>query len=141
MNLFTVHPMRLFSESSFLPSLFSDTRDEDVMLRPRLDLTESDKTYSLAVELPGVDEKDISIELDNDTLTISGEKRREVNDSDEKGRLYVERSYGSFQRMLTLPDDVDTSGIQANFDNGVLRVTIPRTEAKTDTRRIEITKE
>lgn len=112
----------------------------DAMLKPSLDLGASDKEYTVTVELPGVDEKDVSIEVNKTTLTISGEKRQEVEDKDEKKGTYrMERSYGSFQRMLTLPEDADIDGIKAGFDKGVLCVTIPRTEAK-ETKKVAITK-
>lgn len=109
-------------------------------LKPNLDLAASDKEYTVAVELPGVDEKDISIEVNKNTLTISGEKKQEHEDKDEKKGMYrMERSYGSFQRILALPEDIDADGIKAGFDKGVLRVTIPRTEVK-DAKKIAITK-
>jgi HSP20 family protein len=95
----------------------------------------------VAAELPGVDEKDVSIEVSKNTLTISGEKKKEFEDKDEKGVRHVERSYGFFQRALALPDDADIDSIKAGFSKGVLRVTIPRIEAKKDTRKVEITKD
>ncbi|MDR2820933.1 MAG: Hsp20/alpha crystallin family protein [Desulfovibrio sp.] len=121
--------------------LFGSAYDGDVILKPRLDLDASDKEYVVAAELPGVDEKDVSIEVSKNTLTISGEKKKEFEDKDEKGVRHVERSYGFFQRALALPDDADIDGIKAGFSKGVLRVTIPRIEAKKDTRKVEITKD
>ena len=116
------------------------TGGKDVMLKPSLDLCASDKEYLVAVELPGVDEEDISIEVNRGTLTIRGEKKQELEDKDEKRGMYrVERSYGTFQRTLALPEDADIDAIKAGFDKGVLRVTIPRTETK-DTKRVAITK-
>lgn len=113
----------------------------DVMLKPSLDLGASDKEYIVAMELPGVDEKDISIEVSKGTLVISGEKKQELEDKDEQRGMYrVERSYGSFQRALALPEDADVDNIKAGFDKGVLRVTVPRTEIR-DTKRVEITKD
>lgn len=107
-------------------------------LRPTLDIGASDKEYTVTVELPGVDEKEISLEVVNDTLRISGEKKQE---KEEKNKNYyrMERSYGSFQRVLSLPDDADHDGIKAAFKNGVMQVTIPRKEAaKAKVKQIEV---
>lgn len=95
------------------------------MLKPTLDLSANDKEYTIAVEIPGVDENDVNLEIVNDTLTIQGEKKHE---NEEKGKNYyrMERSYGSFQRTLSLPDDVDQDNVTAAFNNGVLTVTMPR---------------
>ena len=112
----------------------------ETALKPRLDLKACDKEYTVAVELPGVAEKDISIEIGKNMLTISGEKKRESDDKDDQGMVHVERSYGYFQRALSLPEDSDLEAVKANFDNGVLRVTIPRVEQKKETRTIEISK-
>ena len=83
------------------------------------------KEYAISVEVPGVDEKDVKIELANNTLTIGGEKKQEKEEK-EKNFYRVERSYGSFQRVLSLPEDADQEKIQATFKKGVLRITVPR---------------
>jgi HSP20 family protein len=95
------------------------------MLKPSLDLGVTDKEYSIAVEIPGVDQKDIKLEIVNDTLIIHGEKKQV---SEDKGKNYyrLERSYGSFQRVLSLPEDADQNGVKARFSKGVLTVTFPR---------------
>lgn len=113
-----------------MPSLLGRSGGGDVLLKPSLDLAASEKEYSVAVELPGVDEKDVTVEVNRDTLTISGEKKREFEDKDEKGVYRMERSYGSFHRTLALPGDADIDNIKAGFDKGVLRLTIPRTGAE-----------
>jgi len=94
-------------------------------LKPRLDLVATEKEYTICVEIPGVDEKDIQLQTANDTLTIFGEKKQAV---EEKNKHYyrVERSYGSFQRVLSLPQDADQDKINARFKKGVLTITIPR---------------
>lgn len=108
------------------------------LFRPTMDIAATDTAYTLSVELPGVDEKDVSIELEGDTLRIRGEKRQESEEK-EKNWHRIERSYGTFQRILTLPDDADADAISARFEKGVLTVTIPRTkQAGTETRRIPI---
>lgn len=119
------------------PSIFGQG---GTMLKPSLDLSASEKEYTVAVELPGVDEKDIAIEVNRDTLIISGEKNRETEDKDEKKGVYrMERSYGSFRRTLALPGDIAIDGIKAGFDKGVLTITIPRAPSA-DTKKIEIAK-
>ncbi len=95
---------------------------------PALDFTEGDADYKLTAELPGLTEADFSLSLANDRLTLSGEK----HDQHERkmGQThYSERAYGSFQRALLLPADVDQARISADFKNGVLVVTLPKTEA------------
>lgn len=94
-------------------------------LKPRLDVSGSDNEYLISVELPGVDEKDLSIEVREDSLIIRGEKRHEHEDKG-KGYYRMERSYGSFQRVLSLPDDSVQENIKATFKQGVLKITVPR---------------
>ncbi|MBW1778481.1 MAG: Hsp20/alpha crystallin family protein [Deltaproteobacteria bacterium] len=97
----------------------------DELLKPTLDIAASDKEYTITVEIPGVDEKDVKLELVEDTLTIRGEKRQEKEEN-EKDFYRMERSYGAFQRVLSLPEDADQDRIQAAFKKGVLTVSIPR---------------
>jgi HSP20 family protein len=97
------------------------------MLKPALDIQETDKQYKITLEVPGVEEKDIQITLDNDVLMVRGEKRQE-QEKKEGGFHRVERSYGSFQRALNLPDDANQDSIKASFKNGVLTVTIDKRE-------------
>lgn len=88
---------------------------------PRVEVQENGKTYTVTVELPGVDQKDVKVLVEDDVLTISGEKH--VERTDEKTH-YSERSYGSFTRAFTLPSDADRNDISANFANGVLTLRI-----------------
>ena len=94
-------------------------------LKPTMDISANEKEYTLTVELPGVEESDFQLELEGDTLKIMGEKKQEKKEQ-EKDFYRVERSYGSFQRMLSLPEDADQAGITAKFSKGVLTVTLPR---------------
>ncbi len=103
---------------------------------PAMDLAESEGEYVLRADLPGVAEKDVHIELEDDVLTVSGERRAE-HEQTGKGYLRVERSWGSFSRSLTLPDGVDPDAIRAGFDKGVLEVRIPKPEARKP-RKVEI---
>lgn len=114
---------------------------EDGLLRPNVDVSSTDKEYTITVEVPGVDEKDVKLELANDgQLTIRGEKKQEKEQKD-KNFHRVERSYGSFQRTLSLPEDANRETINATFKNGVLTITCPRKAiAQTPAKQIEIKK-
>jgi HSP20 family protein len=108
---------------------------------PRIDVTESDGELTVCAELPGVEEKDLEVTLNGNQLTIRGEKKREHEEKDEKRGVYhrVERSYGSFQRTMTLPYDVDPSRVSAEFKSGVLKVKLPKPEeAQKQSKRIDI---
>jgi len=107
---------------------------------PRLDVYETEKEINIRAELPGMEEKDIDISLHNNVLTISGKKESEEV---EKGKSFYrrERSYGAFQRSIELPDEVDETKIEANYDKGILKVTVPKpAEAVSVARRIKIKK-
>ena len=107
-------------------------------LKPTLDVGASDKEYTISVELPGVDEKDVQLELINDTLKIKGDKKQQKEEK-EKNYYRMERSYGSFQRVLSLPEDADQDNIKAVYKNGIMNITIPRKAApKTEVKQIEI---
>jgi HSP20 family protein len=107
---------------------------------PDLDVHENDKSITIEVELPGVEEKDVSVTFANGYLTIKGEKKTEREEKKENYYL-AERSFGSFERSLRLPDTLDDSKIEAKFDKGVLKVTAPkRPEAQAPERKIEIAK-
>jgi len=107
---------------------------------PELDVRENDKEIVVEAELPGVDEKDISVTFNNGYLTIQGEKKAEREEKKENYYL-AERSFGSFRRSLRLPETLDDSKIVANFENGVLTVTAPRLPAAAKSeRKIEVKK-
>jgi HSP20 family protein len=94
-------------------------------MAPRVDLSETDKAYEITAELPGVEEKEVELSLQERVLTLSGEKRSE-KEEEKKGYHLSERSYGSFRRSFRLPDDVDEDKIQAAFEKGVMHVTLPK---------------
>lgn len=103
-----------------------------------LDTAETDEAYEITLDVPGVDRKDIDISFDNGRLTISGERQRE---EDKKGKSFhrTERSFGAFQTSFTLPSEVDESKIDAKLKDGVLRLTVPKSEtAKKAARKIAI---
>jgi HSP20 family protein len=103
---------------------------------PAMDLVEKDDAFVLRADLPGLSEDDINIELEDGTLTVSGERKAE-HESKNEGYYRVERAFGSFSRSLTLPKGVDPESVTASFDRGVLEVRIPKPE-KRKPRRIEI---
>jgi HSP20 family protein len=93
---------------------------------PKVEVKENGKAYTVSIELPGLDEKDIKVQIEDDVLTVSGEKR--VEQTDEKTH-YSERSYGSFTRAFTLPGDADVNAIAACFAKGVLTLEIGKATA------------
>jgi HSP20 family protein len=95
------------------------------LLKPTVDINASDKEYSISVEVPGIEEDDIKLEINGNTLCIRGEKRQVKEDRD-KNYYRMERSYGAFQRLLSLPEDADQDKVVANFKNGVLTITMAR---------------
>ena len=111
---------------------------EDGMLKPTLDLSADDREYTVTVEIPGVDEKDVKLEIANNVLTIKGEKKQEKEEK-EKNFYRVERSYGAFQRILSLPEDADQDDVRATFKKGVLTVTMSRKQMpKSSIKQIEV---
>ena len=105
---------------------------------PRVNVVEDDKEVRVTAELPGVTEKDVEVTLTQNTLTIKGEKKEE---HEEKGKSYyrAERAYGTFQRVIPLPAEVEQDKAEATFKNGVLTIRLPKTEAAREQRkRIEI---
>lgn len=115
-----------------------DSMTRTGLFKPNLDISETDKEYNIAVELPGVDEKNIELELTGNALKIKGEKKQETEKKD-KNYHCMERSYGSFQRVLSLPDDADPETISAEYKNGIMTIKVPRKpELKPDVKKIEI---
>ena len=107
------------------------------MLMPHMDVSETDRELKICAELPGVAEKDIDVRLEDDVLVIRAEKKFERKDGKENYH-FVERSYGTFQRAIRLPGPVDPDQVQASFENGVLTVSVPKSEQQARSRRIQI---
>ena len=95
---------------------------------PSMDLVETDEHFVLRADLPGLSEADVSIELEDNVLTVSGERKAEHEE--KEGFYRVERSFGQFRRSLTLPEGVNADAITATFDKGVLEVRIPKPEER-----------
>jgi len=105
-------------------------RDLDKGWGPAIDISEDEKNIYLKADLPGMNQKDIKVSVEDNVLTISGERKSEREEKKE-GKFYrLERVYGEFCRSFTLPDYVDISKISAEYKDGVLALTIPRTEEK-----------
>jgi len=123
---------RLFDEAFGLfgaPSLGS-------LAWPKVELGETDREIRVTAELPGLDQKDVDVTVEDGLLTLRGEKRSELDDKD---RGYTERSYGRFERRIGLPKGIDRDNANATFRNGVLTVTLPKTEAANENvRRIPV---
>jgi len=107
---------------------------------PTADVVETKDAIIVKAEIPGIDEKDVAVEIENNILTLRGERKLE-KETEEKGYRRIERSYGNFSRSFTLPANVDTTKIAALFNNGLLEVTIPKKEAaKPRTINVEVRK-
>jgi len=115
-----------------------DTDNAEGFAMPKLDVAESDKAVHVSAELPGISEKDMSIEIADGVLTITGTHEEK---SDEKDKQYhrVERSRRTYRRSLSLPPGIDEDNVDAKLKNGVLEVTLPKTaEAEAKSRKIEV---
>jgi HSP20 family protein len=107
-------------------------------LLPSIDVTETDKEIEITAELPGLERNDVDISVDDDVLTIRGEKKVEAKEEDKSKNYHVtERSYGVFFRAIQLPAGVDPASIQATMSNGVLKITIPK-PAKSEPKKIKV---
>ncbi len=111
---------------------------DDSFFKPQVDISGNDKSYEITLNVPGLKREDISIELQGDSLLIKGEKQ-EKNESKDKHYYRIERSYGTFQRVLALPEDANAKEISADLKDGVLCLTVPRsTVANKEVKRITI---
>jgi HSP20 family protein len=97
---------------------------------PAVDVYEDEHNVTLKIEVPGIDEKDIDVRLENNTLTVHGDRKIEKEEKEENYRR-VERQYGSFTRTFTVPNTVDSEKVSATYDKGVLKIALPKkAEAK-----------
>src|ERR1700678_4406403 len=104
---------------------------------PPVDVYEDEHNITLKIEVPGIDEKDIDVRIENNTLTVHGERKFEKEEKEENYRR-VERQYGSFTRSFTLPTTVDAEKVSANYDKGVLNITLPK-KAEAKPKQIKVT--
>ncbi|MDF2763171.1 MAG: hypothetical protein K0S81_149 [Rhodospirillales bacterium] len=133
---------RFFSGSPFGP--FGGLPDAQPLrqrfggMMPKVDVSETEREIQIVAELPGLKQEDVELSLDNDLLTLRGETSSSRDEKDKQYHL-TERSYGRFERSFRLPETVDREKISANFENGLLTVTLPKSErAQQKAKRIEI---
>ncbi|PJJ52898.1 Hsp20/alpha crystallin family protein [Hymenobacter chitinivorans] len=128
------------SFSTMLDRFFNDSlaaRGRVNSFSPHVDAYETEKSYEIEAALPGLKREDIKVDFHQGRLTIAGE-RHFRNEQNQRRYHVVESSFGSFSRSFQLPDTVDASGIQAAFEDGVLRVSVPKDEQKTRRHQIEV---
>jgi HSP20 family protein len=127
---------RLFHESA----TNSEGRDESLAtssFAPAVDVYEDEHNVTLKIEVPGIDEKDIDVRVENRTLTVHGERKFEKDEKEENYRR-VERQYGSFSRTFTLPNTVDTESVSADYEKGVLKIKLAK-KAEAKPKQIKVT--
>ncbi|MFN8860190.1 MAG: Hsp20/alpha crystallin family protein [Gemmatimonas sp.] len=118
---FTGLVRRMFNEPIFTPAMMSGT------WVPAVEVSETNEAMLLTAELPGIEEKAIKISIDNNVLTIAGEKEEERSDAPPAKNYYLtERFCGAFQRSFALPRTVDTERVEAEFEKGILKITLPK---------------
>jgi len=130
--------------STAVSDLFNRFFDDDIFStdlteagwNPRIDVYEKDNNVIVKADIPGIEEKNLNIEVEDNVLTISGSKEEE-HERKEKSYHQIERSYGSFCRSVSLPDEIQEDRINAEYTKGVLTVTIPKAK-ETETKKIKI---
>ena len=112
---------------------------ESGLIQPRMSIEGDESAWRVCLEVPGVEEKDLTVEMKDNALIISGEKKYQV-ESKEKGVYHMERSFGSFRRVVAVPEDVKAESISASCKNGILEINLPRElKEQEQPRKIEIT--
>jgi len=120
---------RLFRRSWLRPADGGESVAEGGAWAPAVDIYETGEAYAIEAELPGIEPKDIDVSVDEGVLNLKGERRLEKEVKEENYHR-VERAYGMFHRSIRLPSDVDAENVHASYDNGLLKVTIPKTQPK-----------
>lgn len=125
----------------FLTPTGDGNRLRNLMRAPAADVVETENEIRVIVEMPGIRSEDLDLDIENNLLTISGEKHEERTEGDERTTWHLtERRYGQFSRSFVLPRDVDSDAIRASFENGILTITIPKS-ARARRRKIDISSE
>ncbi|MBP7796306.1 MAG: Hsp20/alpha crystallin family protein [Elusimicrobiales bacterium] len=131
------------NDSDIIHTWFDDIFDNEMSLplmkikNPKIDLKETEKEIIVNAEIPGVDKKDIKLDLNENSLTISYEKKMEKDEKNKGGWRIIERSYGSFARTIPLPQPVDENSAKATYKDGVLNIVLKKTK-ETKNNRITI---
>lgn len=128
-----------YSPADFMPTSFSSLVDRffnESLARtggstfsPKVDVVETDHAYEVHVAVPGMNKEDFKVEINDNFLTVSGE-RKFSNEKNDKNYHFIETQYGSFSRSFTLPENADGAKINAKYNNGILELTIPKDEKK-----------
>jgi HSP20 family protein len=126
---------RVFRES-YAPQNQDDSLNTS-SFAPAVDVYEDEHSVTLKIEVPGIDEKDIDVRIENNTLTVHGDRKIEKEEKEENYRR-VERQYGSFTRTFTLPTTVDSEKVSATYDKGVLKIALPK-KAEAKPKQIKVT--
>lgn len=132
MTLIKFEPLREFETiSNRLQRIFNDFSGEMThQFNPRIDIYEDEKNIFVDVEVPGLKKEDLKLSLQDNILTISGEKKDSSKEKNDKNYFRVERSYGSFQRSFTLPAEVNKDKTDAKFEDGILKISIEKSQPR-----------
>ena len=131
----TARPISIFNDFDNFLNDFSSSLNSSSSWEPKFEVLNTDAMYCIRAEIPGMSKKDIDIELENNTLSISGD--RKWNDKDQNN--YSEFSYGKFYRSFNLPENVKENNIKASMKDGILSVQVPRLEkVKPEVKKIAI---
>jgi HSP20 family protein len=130
MTLIKFEPLReLESLNERIHRFFNDFPSNDFNYFPHIDITDDEKNIYVEAEIPGVKKEDVKVTLQDNILTITGEKKKKSEEK-EKNIFRSERSYGSFTRSFTLPDEINPDTVEAKFDNGILNIQIAKSQPK-----------
>lgn len=126
------------SQANLIDTFFSDFLtpqsrylNDNIVHSPKVDIVEKQKEFLVTAEIPGMKKEDVKLSLDNNSLTISGEKKEEKETKDGDYQC-MERVFGSFKRTLSLPDCIKKDKVNAKYEDGILRITLPKTEQEVD---------
>jgi HSP20 family protein len=133
---FEMKPSRNLQWQKELERFFDVFSDNETHFAPACEIHDEEKMYSISLDIPGLRQEDIDIEVKDNHLHISGERKYEKK-TDKNNVLRSERRYGKFSRVFSLPQNVNPEGIEASFENGVLQIMLPK-EEKSQTRKIQI---
>jgi len=131
MTLIKFEPLReLESWNERIHKFLNDFSSADFNYYPHIDISDDEKNIYVGAEIPGIKKEDMKITLQDNILTITGEKKKEKEEKDKKNFFRSERVYGSFTRSFTLPEDIDPDSVDAKFDNGILNIRISKSHPK-----------
>lgn len=148
MTLIKMNPAREFFRERMMPSevnslfesFFNDGLgkfERNVFFTPRVDVLEKAAQFEVHLALPGLKKEEISISIEKNTMTVSGERKMKNENKEDKFHM-VENFYGKFSRSFTLPENIDISKIEGSFEDGMLTVTLPKAEVKQNTTKVVI---